>query len=378
MKRTYPLIILLLLCVVTPALQSGPQDTDTARFISGRTHEKVLRYLRSGDAEERIYAAEFIGMQREIRYLRELGEELNHDLDVDSSYVGMNHNDPYVKSKIAWALGRLQHKKAVPYLLDALGKTYEIIKRRHEESQKKQRIAAENFSAGKNSKSATINGEPTAEIEFYKDRPGPFLQSTDHAFQYSPDIYWSISDEFKSVVSPDMSNPGHRMRFRGYNYVNLYFYIISAIADTYNVEKHKENVPDEHVQKLLEYLKPDKYPFIRSATAVSLGRIGSPFAKSQVLQHYDKESDEEVKARTAYAILEIDPTQTKYFDALIGFLQSRKNSVRFAAVTVLEELNFGEALPYLKEAVVIENHPMIRDVMKRAISKITRMYFSTP
>ena len=365
-------------------LSAGPDalHEETIR----NSYEKAQRYLKTGTAEERAYAAQFLGLKQNSRYVRDLGDELNHDLDQESPYLEMVHNDPYIKSKIAWALGNIGHKNGLPYLLRALENTFLIIKERRKDydyrlGRERQRYA-EDLTRAQQQKNATggisINREPMHEVFIPEERPGPLLLTNEHGFQYSPDMYWSLSDEFKHAIAIDMGNETNRLRKFGFNYINLYFYIIDAIGEIYQLEPHKENVKVEDVRKVALYLNNEYYSFVRSAAAVALGKIGSPAALKILEDQYGVEKDPEVKVKLLHALLHNKATNYKYFKDLLELLKSNANNVRYAAAVAFRDLNSGESLSYLIEAEKVEGQNIIRQVLAEAIVIVRRSYTQTP
>ena len=369
MKRC--IFTVLLLLAFKPALPVNPGD-EGARIVHEKLYYRAVQNLTGGDGESKAEAALFFGSRRNPRYIRILGRELLKDLDVKSTYRVFPVNDPFVKSNIAWALGEIRHQKALPYLIQALAKTSEFIDeeaKRIEARQKREieRTAEEEKGNAKDDYlKFSINKGRVMLIVEPRDRPGPLLYKNTHALPYSPDVYWSISDEFKEFLVPNQGDQAQRIRMYGFNYVNLAFHIFDAVGKIYHFELDKTRVKDSDVEAVSAYLKHG-YGFIRGAAAVCLGMIGSAKALGALEARFADETDPEVLARISHAMMRNDKGQTKHYVNLLKLLEHDERNVRFAAAIGLRELHLGESLVALKEAFRLEDDDVIRQILNEAI-----------
>ena len=380
MKRLAPVILLLLMGTAGPLPAINPSDVEAVK-VHKKLYEKNEKWLTLGVAHQRVQAALFFGARRNPRYVRVLNRELLKRLDKNSVYLNLPDNDPLIKSMIAWSLGQIRHHKAIPSLVKALEKTNEIIdmesdkirklveaeKQRYEKDSKEYKESLEkagNFEG-------VINNRPLYRIIMERDAPGPTLyrgKNGEHEIPYSPDIYWSISDEFKFLVAPPVQDSVARIRIVGFNYVNLAYYLFDAIGEIYYWEKEKWRVKKEHVDAVNAYMT-HRFPFIRGAAAISLGKIGSPDARAALKDAFANEKDNEVRVKICHGILMNDKTAVSYYKTVLELLQSDERDVRFAAAITLRDIPFGESGVALKEALKLENIEPIRRVLQEAIKK---------
>jgi HEAT repeat protein len=207
-----------------------------------------LRHLDYGTLDQKILAVYFMGASKKARFVRPLGRELLDQLD-NPDMRQLSVNDPYVKAHIAWALGQIDHKAGVPYLLEALEKTLAIVEEKRQAVQQ-----------ARQNRSATSH-----EFIIEQDEPGPFLSSTEMVDPYSPDVYWSVADAFKATPAILLTAEDHRARLRGFNYVNVIQHILIALG------KIKDPEVSDRVAQLLDH----PYPSIRKEAALTLGKLGN-------------------------------------------------------------------------------------------------------
>jgi HEAT repeat protein len=345
-----------------PAREARGGTQDDAIEMWGKRYNQAYKDLRNGHTFEKIEAARLMGQHKKMRYIRPLATELLRDLD-NPVYRQIPTNDPYVKSEIAWALGQIGHKHAVPALLQALQSTVAIIEeefKANEERRQKEKELADSV--------AQAAGEDPADpqrirfIVLDQSRPGPFLLEG-YSFPYSPDMLWSVSDEFKDVPSVDTSAEDHRIRLLGANYMNLVRSIMVALGEI--ADDSAVDGIDPH-PGLAGYLT-HRIPFVRSFAAHALGKIGTLKAASLIDQHYPNEQVDEVKVRAAFAVVENDKTRVEYYRELLRYLEIDDDRVRFLAAVAMRSLAMGESLDDLREAISIEHDPVIRSVLQQAI-----------
>ncbi len=366
MRRLFIIVGICSALGTASAVQPGDVE---ARLIHERLYKKAEHDISFGDAEQRLNAAIFLGARKNTLYVRLLGRELLRELDHKDPYINLPRNSPAVKAYMAWALGRIGHPKGVPFLIRALevvGRNMAEDKRQVEIEKKAEDERYRKEGETKPNRGIT-NDDPIRRIVLEKRRPGPYLQSKKHALPYSPDVYWSLSNEFRDMMAPDLTSSTVRVRFMGFNWVNTAFYIFDAIGDTYLDTLHREGIDAKHVDAVAAYLGPDNYNFIRGAAAICLGKIGNSRAIRALEEAYGKEKSEEVKAKIAHAVLKSDKTMAKYYVDLLKYLEDDRDSVRYPAAVAFRDLKMGEAIVALREARKVESVASIREILDEAI-----------
>lgn len=368
MKRL--LLLLLLLGAFWPSVAIPPSDVE-AYLVHQRLYNKAEHHVQYGNAEQRLQAALFFGARRNPRYVRLLAKELLQELDPSDPYFNMPRNAPVVKSYLAWALGHIGHTKAVPYLLKALDTVSKTLAEESKRIAQAKEDEKQRYAKDANTKTGrgVINDDPVRRIILEKRRPGPYLEGKEHALPYSPDVYWSLSNEFREMMAPDLTDSNIRVRLMGFNWVNTAFYIFDAIGDIYMEKLHKDRIDPEHANAVGKYLALPNYDFIRGAAAVCLGKIGSPKAIALLESAYESEKDTEVRAKIAHAILRNDRGKTKFYLDLLKYLADDQDNVRFPAAVALRDLKMGESLVPLQEAHAVENVASIREILAEAIEQ---------
>ncbi|MCB1140419.1 MAG: HEAT repeat domain-containing protein, partial [Leptospiraceae bacterium] len=273
MKKEFWLAIGLIITISTGSLMAGAED-DAKEYYAKRT-EEALRDLDFGTMEQKIRAIYYMGAPARPKFIRPLGRELLENLD-DPALRQAPQNDPFVKANIAWALGQIGHKLAVPYLLEAAEKTNAIIE------EKKKAVEEARSKRPKESH----------EFLLQQDEPGPFLSSAESVYPYSPDVYWSVADEFKKVPAVNLDAEDHRARIIGFNYVNVLQHILIALG------KIRDR---DSADKIVPYLS-HPYPAIRQEAALTLGKIGSLTALEALERSFQNEKDPAVRCRIAFSI----------------------------------------------------------------------------
>ena len=391
MKRII-LIAALFALMVSGSLHS--REDDPTGVQAHKLHEKRYRKaeadLARASAESKVRAALFLGAYQDTRFVRNLGRELTKELDVKHPYLNFPRNDPYVKAHIAWALGRLRHKKGLPYLITALLKTQQILQAEAKKIEDLQKKAADRYSKEKKAyddkKKAggfvTANDSPVKVIVEEKYGPGPMLYKGNHVLPYSPDVYWSVSDDFKNLIAPDRTAQDHRIRLKNYNYVNLAFNIFDAIGEIYywyrikfkTVERVRIN--NDHVDLVANFMDPapekKNYAYLRGAAAIALGKIGNKRAMDRLQERFGAEKSVEVRAKISYAILLNDKSRTNHYMNLLRLLESDDRDVRYISAIALRDLAMEESIEALKEAKRIESNTVIHAIIKQALKSSRR------
>ncbi|MCB1316419.1 MAG: HEAT repeat domain-containing protein [Leptospiraceae bacterium] len=371
MKRSLVVILIFLTSFVhlraeNPVLQEAIRRNQ-------KLYDDAVRDLQRGDAHEKARAAIFLGGQSNSRYARVLGVELLRDLDVNSDKVYWSQNHPYVKSHIAWALGRISHPFGLKYLLEALDKTAAIIEKEGDRYRQQHQAAVQALEEARNARNQNSNSdnEPVREIVIEPIRPGPFLRSTENGLPYNPDIYWSLSNDFKHDIAPAEYDPVVAIRQRGYNYVNLMFFLFDSIGEIYYQDVHHTLVTTEDVNRIGAYLK-HRFPFIRGAAALALGKIATPEALALIETAYEQEDAPANRARMSYAMLVNDKTQTKHFLNLLTMLRDDDDDVRYVVSVAFRDMGMSEAIDALKTAIELEHVPVIRENLRTGLDNAYR------
>ncbi len=352
--------VMALLAVPTHQAQGGTQDDAIALW--GKRYEKAYRDLRFGHTFEKIEAARLMGAHKKARYIRPLGKELLRDLD-NPVYRRIPTNDPYVKSQIAWAMGEIGHKQAVPALLQALATTIAIVEEEFKNTAAVRQMELENSDAAAQARGEDPNDPGRVRpVIMDRSRPGPFLLEG-YSFPYSPDMFWSQSDEFKDIPAIDTSAEDHRIRLIGANYMNLIRALFVAIGEI----GHESAIDGVDPYPGVGSYLTNRIPFVRGFAAHALAKIGNLKALSLIDQHYPNEQIDEVKVRIAYSVLDSDKTRVEYYNEVLRYLAVDDDRVRYIAAVGLRELKMGESLDHLRDAHSIEHDPVIRDVLQDAI-----------
>ncbi len=355
------LLTLAMLFLMTFQVSLSAEERDDSITLYKRIYGKALRDVISGTADEKIDGAIKLGSHRVVDHLRPLGEELNKGL-ADPEMRKVPSNDPYVKSHIAWAMGRIGHRYAIPYLVSALNTTDQIAREQIQKAQelKKKRAAEKSFA-----------------ITLIPDRPGPaMMEDGPHPYTTSPDVYWSVADSMKSEMGIPHSGQIYRLKAQGYNYVNLEMTLIRAIGDVghKNTLYFKGLSVNEESTKLLDTIYSvfqqtykSQLPGIRGATALALGDVGTPRALEILQGYYASEKDFSVKVRIARGILMNDRTQAQYYQFILAALPNLDLETRRQAAIALRELKMGESVFALRDALTIENDPALKEILLEAI-----------
>jgi len=378
--RTLLFFVMLTLILGAPAGIIG--DIVPAPWTRGyniqKRYEKAENNLEKGSADVKIQAALFLGARKNPRYIRPLGRELLRDLDASSPALGLPRNVPAVKARIAWALGNIGHVKALFYLIPALERTNAIVLQKAGQVEKarkqaRDRYNAEKTEAGRNTGKKgpnSVNREPFMKVILRKNRPGPFLKNKGHGLPYSPDLYWTLSDDFKVFSSGGKNDSTYVVRQEGFNYLNISFSLFSAIGKIYNNRFNKKAAERDRARVIKVVggiLRTGRYAFLRGAAALTLGNVGGIGALSELDAAYRTEKNPEVRVKISQAVLQNDRTRTEHYRNILNGLAGEKVAVRFVAATSLRELALGEALGKLRAALKVEDVPAIRRILRKAI-----------
>lgn len=350
--------IILLFSSLSLNAESVPETK--ARY--NRIYSKAVRDLLNGNVEEKLDGATKLGGHKVTQYIRPLGEELNRDLD-HAAFRKTPANDPYVKSQIAWAIGRMGHRWSIPYLIQALKTTISVMDEKIKEAEKKQEF---------------VKKEGIQALVLSPNREGPAIMRDDPQPDVAnPDAFWSISDELKDDIAiTPQTDDQDRLRLIGYNYVNLSVNIIRAIGEVgrQNGVYFRSISPTEESKKLmgdaidsLTVALKHGVVSVRGAAALALGDYGTDASQSTLKQHFPSEEDFSVKVRVARAILENDKSQTQYYTFLLSSLPSPTMEVRRQAAIALRELKMGESVFALRDALEVEPNVAVREILKEAI-----------
>lgn len=317
-----------------------PQDSDIKQFYD-TLYKTLERDLENGTAFQKINAIHYMASLRRYRFVRPLSRELLKGLN-DPNLKKMAAFDPYIKSGIAHALGEIGRKEALEPLKEALGIVNKIITEEKEKHNQNVQKASQ---------------EKSYELFFERSEIGPALLSDDYIYPTSADAPWSIADDFKKYIAVDPNDEWMQIRMKGYNYVNVAFHIIQAIGNI--------KVP-EGAEAVIPFLE-HPYRDLRLSAALALAKIGSLKALEALEKRFSSESDDQVKARIAFAILFNDNTRGQYYRALLEYLRHSDPRIRYDVASAFRELSLGEAYYSLVDAYLLEDNKIVKKVLQDAI-----------
>lgn len=329
---------ILLTAPVSVAFADGPSET---RAFYEESHAKYEALLANGSAPEKLLAIAWMGTFRKHRFVRPLSEALLQGLG-DPAMRKIPAFDPYVKSQIAISLGAIRRREG----LTALTKSLEITKGILESEQQ-----------AYEAKLQKVQAEKSYEIVLPADRAGPAMMKDAYVFPLSADGFWSIGQQFKTT-GYDPSDEGMRVRMEGYNYVNLTQHLLVAIGE----------IQDPATLDVVLPFMEHPYRDVRLAAVIAAASIGGEKALSSMLARYEKETDDQVKARLCFGILHLDTTHGNIYRDLVGkYMRSDNVRVRLDAASALRQLALGESLFQLHDAFLLETHPIVKNVLLQAI-----------
>lgn len=373
------------LCIISSqAVFPGGSRAESEAETRAR-EKRLLKNMRSDNPDRILKAVYYFSARRKAKFVRPLGRQLNKHLDISSNHLKTAVNDPYIKSQMAVALGRIARVESLPYLFNALAKTSDIIETGLKinvmlrEKERKFAASFERKRGGSGKGSAeyrSINEKPIPRLIIDRDRPGPALLRKGSGIPFSPDVHWSIADDFKGIISPDNNNELHRMRMIGYNYVNLMIDILDAIGEIYYradlTDRLEFSVRDTDAVK--NYLN-HKFPDVRRIAARTMGKIAYGLDNRSILGLLDnqlkKENDPRVKVCLCHAILMNERGRMDCWKTIIKLLKHDDNNVRYDVAITLSDLKFGEVIIPLRKAILLEENSLIKTLLKKAL------YYST-
>jgi len=332
-------ILALCLIVVTGSIYAG--DNDESKAYYELRHQQYEKYLENGNSIEKIEAVAWMGSLRRYRFVRPLSRELLRGLD-DTNYRKMAVNDPYIKSQIAQALGYIKRKEALPSLKKAVELTNAILEQDRTTNEAARQKAEQ---------------EKSYSLVLPIGKTGPAQMQPGYIFPISPDGNWSIADEFKSQDF-DRNDEYMRIRMQGYNHINLMHYLLVAIGEIGDPESLDVVIP------FLDHPFRD----VRLAAVMSAALIGGDKARDALMSKYANETDDVVKSRICFGVLHLDTTQAQFYRDLVEkYLKSDDIHVRLDAANGLRHLAMGESLFHLHDAFLLENSPLVKNVLLQAI-----------
>jgi len=366
MKRI--LAAILCLFALGGSIYAGAEDDARAYYV--KVYRQIERDLQFGDPTQRIEAAQLMGSFRDDRFARLLGHELkegleepllNHKGDTDPVARPAPIYEPFVKYQIAWALGKIASMESLDDLIASLQLVSNIVD------------ASIKYTQSIRQNEETRN---SPRIVLDQDRPGPAMLHDGWPFSSSPDVYWSIADDFKSMAAINDRDEGIRIRLEGYNYVNLLMGVMIAIGETgarySGSDVPKQERPQEILTKALNALKPflnHSIPSVRASAVRAIAGIKTLASAAALEEHFAKEQDDRVKVRICLSILTIDKARSNYYAQLVSFLHSPRRDVRTETARALRDLALGESVNDLEAALKVEEYPEIRRILEAAIQK---------
>ncbi len=339
----------LLLLPLSGSLRAGAEDD--ARQYWSKQYTAAVRDLSTGSPLERYRAAMLLGAHRRSEFVRPLSTELLNDL-ADPARRRTPINDPFVKGAIAWAIGEIGHPIGVAPLIKALEITRQIVK---EENERVRQLQTASRQAAEQLNQSSPDAYVFAPVHPSPDRPGPFNQPG-HSFGYSPDMFYSVSDEFKAMT-PNLNDEGHRIRLESHNYMNLTRQLLISLGRIGS---------EECIDALKPFLR-DEIPMVRYFTALAMGQTASPKALAEINARFTEEQDPYVKVGLSFGGLSIDNGQTVLHRELLQIIRTDDTYVRYHAAVALRDISMGESLQALRAARVIEAEPQIQGILDQAI-----------
>ncbi|MCB1174854.1 MAG: HEAT repeat domain-containing protein [Leptospiraceae bacterium] len=372
-KIKFALIVTTAMALVfSMPVMAGSEDDAIALWK--QKYADAIRDLRFGSTFEKINAARLLGAHRKSEYIRLLGAELLNNME-QQKFLQMSTNDPFVKVHMAWALGEIEHPLAIPDLSRALDISMELVKKDNElvkqisDQQTGRNEAFQKYLDDTENKLRQERGLPAKDkddpykiqvVKMGYDRPGP-LVNPGHAYPNSPDMYWSLSDEFKGQ-SYNYRFEDQRVRMEGgANWMNLVREIFASLGKIEHADA---------IDGVKKYLDSD-YPIVRAYAAQSLGNIGRSVAAAPLAlkEKYATEKNERVKIYMAWAILVNDKSAFEQYQDLLKFLQSPDDLQRYDCIRVLSDLAMGESEEPLKAALKVEHRSTLRRMLQQAIHR---------
>jgi HEAT repeat protein len=350
--------MLLALALFLGSAEIRAQGDDSVIVMYERIYATAMKNLDSGTVEQRVMAAYILGSQRVVRYTRPMADALIRDMN-NPDYLKLPHNNPFVKAQIAWALGNIGRREAVPDLLVALDSTLKLIE-------------ADLKKTGE--LRAKIGSSPFP-VVLDRTEPGPALLKKGNELPYSPSVYWSVADDLKKITV-DPNDEGHRVLLEGYNYINQAMAIIEAIGRIgENYVKHSnESIPDEGAAALLKQsadalipILSHRIPHIRIAAAEALGNIGTAEAIVALEKAFAEEKDNLVRPMICRSVLYNDRSKFAYLQEMIRLLSDHDREVRIETIRTIRDLGLSESAEYLKRALVVEEDPVLKKLIQEAI-----------
>jgi HEAT repeat protein len=334
-------------------------DSSDAQEFYVKMYDNALRDLQFGNASEKISAARLMGSHKLSQFIRPLGDELLKDID-HPQLRKTTTNDAYIKSTIAWAIGRIGHRWSYPYLIEALDKTLAVVDTDIKSAE---------------AKAEKAKNESSPAVMLVPNRPTPALMNEGFKYPASPDYNWSVADDLKSSVGNDPRDESYQMKLLGYNRVNQAIHIIDALGDIgrQNGIYFRSLTPTNETVKILDSLYPvlqkqSEHPLsdIRGASALALGGLGTKKALEILQARFNVEADYRVKVKIARSILVNDKSQHSYFDFLVNMLPNNDVHVRRESALALKELSMGEAVFAIGDAIKVEENEIVRRILLEA------------
>ncbi len=352
----------LALLVINVSLFAGSED-DIIRFNQQR-NEEALRNLDAGSFDQKYLAALYMAGTRNPRFVRPLGRELLVGLqdpkaarDPESNEIRLAcgaqkdkvcpptaTQDPFIKASIAWAMGEIGHKQAVPFLKEAMA----LVATRIELDIKQTSDARAKLQGGEYRNTVILD----------RNTAGPAQLRHGYVYPFSPDIHWSEADDFKAMGTVDEKDEGHRAMLHSNNFVNVAAMILQSLG----------RIPDPSALETIQAYVDHPIVSIRGPAYLAAGRQGKA-GLPILLARGEKEKDKRMQARLARAILTADKSQSAQYKALLTLLKDRDTEVRTEATFAFLDLGMGEALDDLREALRVEEKEGLRNLLEEAIKK---------
>ncbi len=340
-------------CLVILPLSPGMSE-----FLPyGREYEqeqnvlRLLDQLEFGTNQQKAHAS-YLLEGYGARFLRPLCRVLIKGIENKKVYKKIYNkinDEAFTMATIAYNIGKIAHPSSLSCLERALASSVAI--------------SIEEINKAKTQKSIQNFREENVELSpVLPDRAGPYLSSTE-AIVYNADKNWSVSDSFKSNIdlfsySSKTKDSVDKITF-SQNWINVVVSILNALAfinDTRAVDIVKK------------YLDRNVTPeSIRVQVILALGALGGDRALEVIKKTYNEQETFRVKVACSIYLLKEDRNDREAFLGLTKILKYGNTEERMLVAKAFLDIKMAQALPFLRQALEMEDNESIRGYLSRAI-----------